>query len=657
MAISKRSWIFILCVAALFAGFAAARMLRPEPESEEPALGFATTSVEPVAVAETVGVLRDDEREHTEAILAEAKSGSMIDALQMLAEIGDPQMQLNVAYEILAGLEVRGFEDLFDVVFEIEDTENHPLEDAFDDSQVGYVFLVALERWAEIDAQSLFDYITSPSADDETEGLAWLAVPFLATREIELAEKLLEEFGTGGWFTPTAEMFVLGLAIESPENALRYALENEIEIDEFESLFAFGVDSDPAATVELIQKIEDADSRDDALTEYAKTWAHADPVGAVAGMVELLGYNEETSASCMEAVAVASELDPMAVVEHLMATQSGEFKKRGLQQAVEVWLKNEPEAASLWMKSNMVHNEVFGVLVRGIDSPESIALMKALPDADQAKLIFWSNLVPSGDPIASELLAQFAEEDPTRLFRLATLPYGERESESAAIPNFEKVARILAEVDLDAGTSLGLQLTDETARSAYFDSLFRKAARTTPVEGARLLLSLPDGIRTKVAPAYFSTWAAQDPLAAINAANEKFGTEVAGHAVERWAEYDPEATFTWLAESRNAELMANTNAVGSLVAEDAELAASRALAIPGEFGVLTASKVITEWAHSDPERASAYINDNLGAGPARDILVLALLDQIRDEDREGAVVWAQSISDEQTREAMLDELR
>lgn len=130
--------------------------------------------------------------------------------------------------------------------------------------------------------------------------------------------------------------------------------------------------------------------------------------------------------------------------------------------------------------------------------------------------------------------------------------------------------------------------------------------------------SLKGGALTRVADEY----AREDLQGAIDWAKSYAGEDYADGAVRqvagRWAESDPQAVLEW----------------GANLPESAQA---------GVF-----AEALNEWTETDPVAASEYLA-NMGHSPAKDAAVQGFANELAREDPQSAIVWAETIADEQMR--------
>jgi hypothetical protein len=210
-------------------------------------------------------------------------------------------------------------------------------------------------------------------------------------------------------------------------------------------------------------------------------------------------------------------------------------------------------------------------------------------------------------------------------------------------------------------------------RSRTIDEVVRALAQRDPASAMLLLERFPkDRARDSSSYNVFSEWAKRDPRAAadywlkvIPASGQDVNGALAKIA-SLWARSDPQEAFTWAQKLPESTAKNSTLSIiiGAMAGRDPQQAASRVAAaaaawagsLPEDEARASAFRSIARtWTGQDLGKAANWL-DGLPASESRDAAVSAFTNQVSDSDPEGAVAWASTISDPNTRKVDLERI-
>ena len=150
--------------------------------------------------------------------------------------------------------------------------------------------------------------------------------------------------------------------------------------------------------------------------------------------------------------------------------------------------------------------------------------------------------------------------------------------------------------------------------------------------------------------------AQEAPLDAIGYADQIEGeARIAAtrNLVRRWTEVAPEAAGDHVAEIEDPKERARLAGVllKAWLQSEPAVAAAWASGYEGEGGVTVTKNFMAQWIHRDPAAASSWLG-TLDPGPRRDAAIKVLIIHESSNDPEGALRWAETISDPGQRRQM-----
>ncbi|HUF60900.1 MAG TPA: hypothetical protein VMN36_02390 [Verrucomicrobiales bacterium] len=296
---------------------------------------------------------------------------------------------------------------------------------------------------------------------------------------------------------------------------------------------------------------------------------------------------------------------------------------------------------------------------------------------DRARLLSvvrmgWAGTAPEdlfrwaqGELVGDELLqtAQMALEalaeagDPGRAAQLGEdLPFSE-----SRLHTLGRIARSWARADVQGAYEWIDGLTDDTERTYVFGAIASALARHDP-DLARTLLDSEEsaGVRRALAEALAGEMSESDSaLDFVRSLPSEFQGAASETIAQRLSQIDPERALNYLegADDAEMEIAGLRWALTELIQRDPAEAAARLAEFDSQEGVKTemAPWLATMWYRVDSEGASRWVSE-LPEGEMRDRAIESLVSRLQLDDEELARAWANDISDETRRQAVLESL-
>lgn len=347
------------------------------------------------------------------------------------------------------------------------------------------------------------------------------------------------------------------------------------------------------------------------------------------------------------------EADPegVAAVEML---PSGPQRDRAAWLVAERWARAEPGAALVWARGNL-GGAAFRLLLARCEtrvSPQvAMKLISEMRPPGRAVFFARSAFADEG-----HFLQRLARRDS----RVAISWLAENEGLAAAARSAGRFGGIAATRDLGAAQVVVADLPPGAFRTGFVLEVASEFGRRNPVAAIVWADSLEESVAARLA--VLRGWAATDPQSAAFYADKTGRVGELGAVVAQWSRDDAEAAYRWLVGAVGDEpeavvlLLGETALLEKWGEQDPASAARGVLGFPEDLAALLLPGVIGGWAAVEPLRASAFVNDELGAGAVRDTAVAALVGEIGGDDPAAAVAWARTIEDEGVRISVLESL-
>ena len=653
----KQRWICfgVLGIAALAIGYlvggnsssGAGETLGQRTEAVSGADAAASAGEKPVEAADAAGFAR------AQMVAA----GDVMGAVKEIAAIDGVGGQNRAWLEMVAALDVEGIERFANTYFgKFRKGEEAP-EVVYPEHLDRGAFFAVFDRWVELDADGLLAMIkerTLAEDADRDHALEQVIGSSLGSFSQRCFAKAMAAFGPDGGIPPESAVGLRALLIGSvaqqdPLMALELAAKEEgeiglyavsmamevagkhheeilkvalaMEVDaEFKEEMVFGLFfnwnlSDPAAAAAAIAKIEDPDLRRGMIGANLEEWVKREPVAAVAFW---------------------QSLEP-------------ELRDTLTYRMMQDWAEYNPEGALRWALENApgeVSNVFWGVGLYA--RPEKARELFGILSEEQQKQV----------PLAAGFLDDYAADDPLAVLVLLETNQTELKS-PGELGN--ALGKALAERGPEAIAEALEAAPAGKIREEMLRAAFEYSAYDDPEKARLALRPLAGDERDLAMTAMVMGWAEKDPAAAASFAKAEGSGEVLNAAVVRWAAEDPAASYQWLVDTEEnsaaAGVILTTSGLAKTWARAEPAAAAEAMqALPEPIAGKHLGEVVGVWFGEDPEAASGFIDENLQAGTLRDEVVVALVDAVKEDDRQAATEWAQTISDEGKKQSALDAL-
>lgn len=532
----------------------------------------------------------------------------------------------------------------------------------------------------------------SPTSVDTASWLESTTISSLD--EIHFSSKLLNTLNE------VTEAFLLEWTRQNPESAIA-VLQPSITAAYFPSGFSIS-DRNQARTafatlatkgdIEEVSKqlaaFEGSDGYQAAAEGFLEGWSKQDPAAAIAWYQERvpgqLGDNKDLEKRLVRNWA---KEDPATALAYNEQAFSGRDQRQLVPGIISEWAFEDVDAAAAWLSSETNARDR-GRYIRNVvqtmasQDPETAdRLIAGLPDREKPQLqAAIAYQIAQDDPDAAftylstignaRTWEQAIQSYGRNLYRQdpdATLAYVSnyiRQPETTSSVSQKLVERSLQQFAMQ-DPDLAIPWLNTLADSLDDpDGAYKLAFRTwgngDPESAARYLQTLPDlEKRAEYAADLTGTWAKTNPEGAIKFASaisdEAKRTNAISAAMTTWANAAPleAAAFVESMPESTTRERAAEQVVKRLAESDPAEAASWMAANVGDDSTTAHRNLMNAWLKSDSVAASEWAN-SLPEGPARDSAVTTLVRNIINKDPESAVVWAETLSTPEARQAMLD---
>jgi len=332
--------------------------------------------------------------------------------------------------------------------------------------------------------------------------------------------------------------------------------------------------------------------------------AKSDPVNRIRALME---YAEQIPTDAIASVLKdlregTPEWDPEAkIVMHMLLTR---------------WARESPDAAYASLNSLDLRQQ----------GGEGVSIVASLAALDPKRAVAWlqdpeNKLVDF--PFVGQILAGTIGKEWVRQDSAAALAWARSLPENQQGGAYVGVLGTLAGTDPAAAAALAAQLDPGGARRNVIGDIAESWARKSPQAALDWARSLGDDDGRTATRQALGGWALTEPAAAAAYLDQLPAADVDGELLKTvagpWTSQAPATAATWL--SARPEGDGKNQAMGD---------------------------VMWNWTKQNPVEASTWLHDQ-PSGPARDAGINGLALATFDNDPEGALTWAASISDEKTR--------
>lgn len=385
------------------------------------------------------------------------------------------------------------------------------------------------------------------------------------------------------------------------------------------------------------------------LSAVLRQWALKDPVSAQAAAAKLSGQAAETAQrSIIEAL---GESNPQAAWEYAKGLPRfdnfGHFQNDPQTKAIEIWARSDPEKAievartiqDAATRDNTIASAINSWASSDFDA--ALAYTLGIPDtgtrgktlvnlAENDSLqgdprIMFDALVEHVPPgtifqdAVSTLLRRWARNDPRQAALAAgKLPASETLSWTVCAILDQWAA---APADRQQVLDWTLKLPEGETREEALETVFRKWGEQDP-RMAQQLLASKAGTSKEAFHGLAAGWsrvnAAEAARWAISLPEESVPTTALGGAISSWSYSSPDDVASFIQTA------------------------------PAKFRPAMTAELVKSWSSRNSEAAAAWIKRQ-PAGPSKDAAICAISDNIDDEDPETALAWVRSISNQEDR--------
>jgi hypothetical protein len=524
--------------------------------------------------------------------------------------------------------------------------------------------IAMFDRWVELDPDGVAEFSLSPIPDvgKETSNVSMvlrgLSLTFVAQRDPQRAFEIVDSMRSSGLFEKMdgmgeemIETFIgIGIAIADPVAAIRLNRDRVVDSEEFSVDPIFEMAGPHAEQMRVeVMAYPDGEQRDDMLGELYESWGAYDLDAALASASAMPegGLRDEMLSDAFDG---AAEMDPRVAAAALASLPEGDSRDALAEGIISQWARQEPTAALDWARDNLEGNVFSDQLQKAANQlqvEDGARFVEGL--SEKARAEFFS----AGLFSSSHFVARMAREDAAAAFAWL--------SKMGGLDPSGGQGEVFAIAAAAGGIEQAIAASDSLPDGEFRDDFIRTVAYKAGREGGVEALAWAQGEGDQTYTRALQGWAFEDPEAATEYASRE-AVELVGKAVAGWAAADAQSAYRWTVETHEgdpqaiAKVLAQSDLLDQWGKQDPGGAAEAMLGFPDELGQESLSKVIGDWANSEPSRASEFIAGRLEDGPLRDAAVSALVSNIKNNSPEEARVWAESISNESRREAVIQSL-
>lgn len=665
MAMTKLSGIAVVAAVGLAAGaggFLVGKNLLdppPAPRAEDVAPSKSEPDATGPGALRAPSTLSPEAAEVFEAALAIARAGDAMAALRRLFDIDDEIARKQAVNDLILQLDAASIGALMGVAMRMVEDDDVAYGDEVELIMDNMGDALALfDRWAELDIDAVAEFTMrlGDEEGDESSFFRYFALAIIASRDRGRAAGIAEEIGLkpglGDDQGAILKMVVaLGEASRDPAAGARALLES-LDPEEASGLDVLFNTLGPRVgeVLPTILQLPPGEVRYEALGELFARWGRTDPQAALVA-AGALGEGDDRDEILNAVMDGYAALDPQAALDYADSLPAGEQRDAVIAVVIDSMMDRDPGLA-LARADTRLDPDAMGELVARYSSDVSAevgtAIVSEMGEGARAAFLEATDL---GDD--DHFLWKLAADDaPLALGWLVEndaldgdSPFGEKFGKAAATQGVAAIEGILR--TLPAGSEV---------RREFIENAALHHAQIQPEEALNWAQDLGDEEGEIATSHVFHGWAMEDAAAATEHAQTAGESEqVIADLGKAWARQDAEGAYRWIVESNDGDPAAIEQAITDTdlhlawTDRDPVGAAEAMFALPPEMAPAQVGSVIEHWASEEPLRASAFINDQLEAGPTRDAAVHALIRSIYQRDPESAAQWAGTIVDETLR--------
>ncbi len=544
-------------------------------------------------------------------------------------------------------------------------------------------------RWAEVDPEAVLQFASG--ARDRSvrqEGIV-AAIRSIAQRDLSRARHLIGTLDDGAVRGEAIRALIMQGAAEDPVGMLDLlaAEGQERGVSGYHPLFEAWAREDPTAAAKRLASVPKGHARAQAIQGLMIGWAQKDAGRALNWAATLENGNQRREALRLaiqsaagadfdRGLALLSELSLSPADEAAVVKALGETAFRADLEGALRWVEFLPVEQRTNVLASHFHEiteadpeRAKALLMANLNGrlrPSTRNVAEALARDDLESARAWAEELPPG-PVRrdiergivnalsstepgsaaaylenegmSEHHRQMAGNVVSRWFaqdREGVMDWIEgQEDPSTRLQLQRNVVKAWAAEAPPEASAYALGIEDQDGRRGALKDVLNHWIVNDPAATTEFVRGLEAAERTAVMPGFIDDLARHDVNAAVEVFEEHF-PEIedgarpqrmaysAAGIVERWVDWDPQGAADWAASLENNAFV--------------QSAAVR--------------NVARVWAHHDPMGASEWIGQ-LPAGAARDGAVTSLVERIDADDPASALVWANSMTDENQRQAMV----
>ncbi|MDX1952967.1 MAG: hypothetical protein SFY81_12365 [Verrucomicrobiota bacterium] len=395
-----------------------------------------------------------------------------------------------------------------------------------------------------------------------------------------------------------------------------------------------------------VKSMPDGRLKDHALNGLGYQWAQTDPKAAAEYFSSL---SKPSATGFLPTLAGQwAAIDPDAALEWSRSL-SGNQQKQALQQVISAIAMRDPAKAA------MLANQMTGHMKTDVIA--NVASVWAESDLQGA--MNWLNGLESSTTKAGAIQRMgyaLVSKDPVAAMELAyTISSGQQRANVLS-----SMMSQWGNEDLDSAIAYLKEVPAGREREQMFQSLSYQWAQSDPTGAYNHVMTLTEREQQNLIPNIFSSWAGDNPSAAIAQAQQMpegpLMTTALGAAISTWAGAAPDqaAAFVASLNDENLQSIFVPSVVSQWANTDPGLAKDWVMQFPeGSTKLHVMETLASQWAQQDPVATGEWLT-TLPNGQGREKAVGAFIDSITYNHPETAAQWAESLADESERNMRME---
>ncbi len=507
-----------------------------------------------------------------------------------------------------------------------------------------HVLAALFENWIAADPDAVF------RAAEEHDALAEDIYEFVAASAIfsdgldseRLLTRLREDADESEFDYEIGELEILRRFRKAPGETVAWIRENEPDFRSWDTLFRVGGIGDPWRMVSELVRLEDEDSRKEAMRNLFGKWMQLDPEAALKGVDRI------------EDVETRSELQKRIIPE--LVRRNPEV---GMRESVDAgqtldgltaWLRVDAEAALEWAEENLDEQSSREFLKESIEIlplESTLAFLERMPRDSLADVLRNNH---------GHFISRFGNTDIREA--IAWFQDGRQNLDDVGWRSGMILGERLAAEDLGEAWKMAQTMSRSRFQKSFVSAVARASAAEDPEAAQAWLATLEGETAERATKALHIGWARRDGEAAYESAVGMGNISIAAEVIEQWADYeDAEHIFAWsddVLQEPGAEA-ALKRVVGLWTAQDPWAAGETILALEKpQFRDSSVGHLIDQWAREEPVQAGRFIDEQMEPGTLRDTAVGTFVQLIADKDPASAMEWAKTITNSESRQFMVE---